>query len=324
MKRIEDGMAARSGEPRRRWSLPASGLLTLLVCLPALTVFSEPGSGESARERYNRGTRLLRDHQLDEAEMELLQAVVDQDPSVQAEGLYNLSYVRYQQGVEELRREPGNEANARSVSARASGEIALSQADRALEDGRISAIVAAYLRARSARKKLREAGKAVREALQSHAFVLSKWQRAADDFRGARELSPDMVEADTNAAFVEEEIAGLVDWQTLQQMQCGQCSAMMNMLKMKMKGLKGQLPEEMQKLLEGAEGGDEGEGDGFGDEFSEGDTSDDEEETGEGLDRLMTEEEAERFLEALKTKLNLENYMGSEEGGAMPQPERTW
>ena len=81
---------------------------------------------------------------------------------------------------------------------------------------------------------MRDAEKAVQTALETYGKTLQKWQRAADDFKGAAELNPADTNATRNAEIVERSIAKLVD--SLRQMQA-------------MAGMMGKQKQDLGKLL---------------------------------------------------------------------------
>jgi hypothetical protein len=104
-------------------------------------------------------------------------------------------------------------------------------------------MVAAYMRGRGARKELKSAIEAVRQALKVHGSTLAKWQRSSGDFKSALELNGADRDAQYNAELVDRCIAKLVD--SIQEMQ--QCSNGMcdnnKLLSDALKKLKGRIPD---------------------------------------------------------------------------------
>ncbi|HEY2329766.1 MAG TPA: hypothetical protein VGI63_08135, partial [Verrucomicrobiae bacterium] len=124
----------------------------------------------------------------------------------------------------------------------AAGDSAIRTAESALAENQLDKMVAAYLEGRGARHELRAAQKAVQAAMETYGRTLQKWERAADDFKGAAELNPAGTNAASNAEIVEQDIAKLVD--SLQKMQ-GMMGAMGKQredLGKMLSKLKGQIP----------------------------------------------------------------------------------
>src|SRR6266436_1901102 len=65
---------------------------------------AEPPPPSTPREFFTAGTQQLRDRKLREAEASLEIALTSQQPRWQPPALYNLGYVRFGQGVEELKK----------------------------------------------------------------------------------------------------------------------------------------------------------------------------------------------------------------------------
>ncbi len=220
----------------------------------------EPAPPSTPREFFNAGTEKLREGKLREAEAFLQSVLGAQVESLAPPALYNLGHVRYRQGIDELKKGPSSRGSlARGNSAAQSADTAINEADDALNGTDIQKMISAYMRGRGARRDLKEAGKAVRQAVESFGSALSKWQRASGDFRSAVELNARDSEARQNADTVDRSIAKLID--TLRQMQ--QMAAAMGQKKEelgeKMKQLKGKIPAD--QMPPGAAGDDEEEDD---------------------------------------------------------------
>lgn len=197
----------------------------------------------TARDFYNAGTKLLDEKKFADAEQMFESALAAQVENVQPPALYNLGHARFDDGAELLKKGPSAQSvEAFGNAALADGKTAIQQAQSALADKKLDAMIAAYLEGRGARHELRDAEKAVRSAMETFGKTLEKWQRAADDFKSAAELNPADTNATRNAQIVEQAIARLVD--SLQKM-----PAMMAMLGNErqqlgalMKKLRGQIP----------------------------------------------------------------------------------
>ena len=80
----------------------------MAVSLLALTAVaaSEPAPPATPREFFNAGTQQLSAGKLREAEASLETALASQNERLQPPALYNLGLVRFEQGVEELKKGP--------------------------------------------------------------------------------------------------------------------------------------------------------------------------------------------------------------------------
>jgi hypothetical protein len=103
-------------------------------------------------------------------------------------------------------------------------------------------MIAAYLAGRGARRELRAAEKSVRAAMETYGKTLQKWQRAADDFKGAAELNPSNTNAALNATLVERRIARLVDELERMQQSAAALGGKKQQLGQLLSKLKGQIP----------------------------------------------------------------------------------
>ena len=180
------------------------------ACLNALA--RDADRAVSPQTLYNQGTQKLGEKKLREAEVLLQTAVATQVERVQGPALYNLGHVCFQQGLEELKKGPDAQ-KAKSVAQQAdeSGQSALRAVDTALAGEDLSAMVNAYVQGRGARKELKAATEAVKQAMESKGTVLSKWQRASGDFKSAGELVPADADAGHNAELLRRGAADAVN-----------------------------------------------------------------------------------------------------------------
>jgi hypothetical protein len=180
---------------------------------------------------------------LREAEAYLETALASQNERLQTPALYNLGHVRFDQGVEELKKAPSAQSAAVSCqAAERQGEAALAAADAALESNDVQKMVAAYLQGKGKRRELKAAQEAVLKALKAHGVTLAKWERASGDFKSAFELDSAQTDARHNAEVVDRRIAQLVDSICQMKQQCSSCAGMCNKLGDKLKQLKGRIP----------------------------------------------------------------------------------
>jgi tetratricopeptide (TPR) repeat protein len=197
----------------------------------------------TARDFYNAGTRLLAAKKLAEAEQMFQSALAAQDERVLPPALYNLGHARFADGVELLKKGPdAQKVSAQGSAALTAGDQALRSAESALAENNLEKMIAAYLEGRGARHELRDAEKAVSAAMETYGKTLQKWQRAADDFKGAAELSPADTNATHNAEVVEGDIAKLVDSLRKMQEMMGALGRQRADLGKMLSKLKGQIP----------------------------------------------------------------------------------
>lgn len=270
---------------------------------------------ETPRDFFNAGTRQFASGRLREAETALQTAVAANDDVLQPGALYNLGHVRFQQGVETLKKAPdGDVVRNRAEAATRMGDLALRSADAALAGDNMDAMVRAYLQAGGARKELKAATEAVKKAMETYGVALGRWQRSSGDFKSASDLRPSFTNAQFNASVVDRHIAALIDKQDMMQ-QCGKCAGdKLDQLKNKMKQLKGRLPD---GKLPGGSGDDE-EDEDDGDQPREPRKEDGpgrEREGRKGLEILISEEEALRLLESFQLDGNRKLPMGGNEPG---------
>ena len=197
----------------------------------------------SARDFYNAGTKLLAAKKFAEAEQMFQSALAAQDERVQPAAVYNLGHARFAGGVELLKKGPdAQKVSAQGGAALAAGEQAIHQSESALAENNLDKMIAAYLEGRGARHDLRDAEKAVQAAMETYGKTLQKWQRAADDFKGAAELNPADTNAVCNAEIVERGIARLVDSVRKMQEMLGMMGQQRQQLGKLLSKLKGQIP----------------------------------------------------------------------------------
>jgi tetratricopeptide (TPR) repeat protein len=214
----------------------------LAAAVPVSGPESEPPS--TPREFFNAGTQQLRAGKLREAEASLEAALAGQITTFQPSALFNLGHVRYDQGKEQLKKgPPAKPTAARGRAATQSAGQAIRGADKALADNDVLEMVASYMQGRGARRDIKTAAKAVRQALDTYGTTLKRWQRSDDDFKSALELNRADDEARQNAEAVEGSIAKLVDSiRELEQTSQG-LSEMLRDLAEKLKQLQGRIPE---------------------------------------------------------------------------------
>ena len=233
----------RTASRRAALALAAAGLIPFVAATSAPD-FPDNASPATPRELFNSGTKKLREGKLPEAESLFESALASQDDQWQPPALYNLGQVRFQRGVEELKKGPSaNSALARGQAAMRDGSEALREADDALGGDDLGKLVGAYMHGRGARKELKAATAAVKQALDAHRATLMHWQRSSEDFKGTAELDSADKDAPFNADVVDRSIAKLVD--SLRQLQQS-AAAMGNMsrdLGEKLKKLKGRIPD---------------------------------------------------------------------------------
>jgi hypothetical protein len=218
--------------------------LAILVLAAATAPSSEetPSPG-TPREFFNAGTRELLAGKLREAEASLETALASQNPRLQPPALYNLGHVRFRLGIEELKKGPSaGAAAARGRGASHTTDDALHDADDALAGEDVQKMVASYLRGRGARRELKAAIKAVRQAMESQGAALSKWQRSSGDFKSTVELKNSDADAQQNADTVDRYIAKLIDSIKEMQQLAASMAGKSDQLKEKMDQLKGKIP----------------------------------------------------------------------------------
>jgi len=230
----------------RRKAISATALVIPLLLLSQPAQASPETNSPppaNARDFYNAGTRLLAANKFAEAETLFQYALAAQDERVQPPALFNLGHARFAEGAEILKKGPdAQKASAHGGAALAAGDPAIHTAESALAENNLDKMITAYLEGRGVQRELRSAEKAVRAAMETYGKTLQKWQRAADDFKGAAELNP----ADTNAArnveIVERQIAKLVDELRRMQEMLGALGKQKQDLGKLLSKLKGQIP----------------------------------------------------------------------------------
>lgn len=286
-------------------SLIAFGL-AILPCAASSSDGQDPEM-QTSRQLYNKGTKKLQEGKLQEAESFLQSAVSGQNESVQGAALYNLGHVRFKAGLEELKKAPeGKSTSARSQHSLDMGSGALQAIDDALAGEDVRAMVGAYQRGRGARKELKSATEAVKQAMESYGGVLRKWQRASGDFKSTVELNPSDKDAENNADFVDRNIAKLIDIQQMMMQNQAQMEGQREELRQKLKKLKGKIPQELAPPGGGGEDDEEQEGEKPKEPkagMKEGPSKD-------GKERQLTPEEAERLLGMLRLDTNRKLPLG--------------
>jgi hypothetical protein len=275
------------------------------------------------REFFNAGSRKLTEGKLREAEAFLQGALAGQDERVQPPALYNLGYVRFAQGLEELKKSlSAGPSAARGNAAAQRGDQAIRQAADALAGNDVQKMVAAYQNGRGVRKELKAATEAVRRALELHGAALRKWRRSLGDFLSAGELNPADTNAQHNAEIVEQAIAKLVDSiREMQQVAMGMVPRERE-LGEKLKQLKGQIPEPF--MPPGAAGDEEEDEEGKG-RPPEPQAGEKEGPSKEGEEMNISPEAAGWLLEGFKLDSERRLPMGPGEQGKPRDPaKRNW
>ncbi len=280
---------------------------------PAPAPATQAKAPASPREFYNAGTQQLRAKKYREAEAFFESALASQQDSLQYPSLYNLGHVRFDQGLEELKKNgpAGPTANRGQASAQ-KADGAIKAADDALAGDDMQKMVDAYLHGRGVRKELKAATAAVQQALTVYRNTLSKWERSSGDFKGALEVKQSDADAEENAEIVDRCIAKLVD--SVRKMQ--QCANGMSdkgkELGEKLAKLKGRIPAP--NMPPGASGeDDEDEDNPFGQkpDQKEGPTK-------EGKEIALTPEQASWLLDGFKLDAERRLPMGQ---GQLAQPK---
>lgn len=222
-------------------------LLTLVALAIGCAAYADEATKSvepvTARDFYNAGTQALATNKLADAERFFQSALGTQDESVQPKALFNLGHTRFDQGIEILKQGPDTQkVAALGHAALAAGGQAISFAESSLAENDLKRMVTAYLEGRGARRELRAAEKAVQAAMETYGKTLTKWQRAADDFKGAAELNPADTNATRNAEIVQQNIAKLIDSLRQMQQMAGKINGQKDQLGKLLSKLKGQLP----------------------------------------------------------------------------------
>jgi tetratricopeptide (TPR) repeat protein len=287
---------------RRLDILIRSGAVLPLLLIVAANV---PGAEvtpavSSPRDFYNDGTKKFQAGKLPEAEAALQTAVASQNEKIQPYALYNLGHVRFQEGVKQLKDGPNSKSSQGAAQhAGQNGNEAIQSVDEALAGTDLQQMVSAYMQGRGSRKELKAAIAAVKQAMESNGSVLSKWQRAAGDFKSANELRPADTDARANADVVNRCIAKLVDLQQMMMQMMAGMGQQRDELKGKMKKLKEKMPGDPGQQFKGGEEEDDDDDDGKKPppEPKEGEK---EGPNKNGKERNLSPEEAEQLLGMLK------------------------
>jgi Mg-chelatase subunit ChlD len=251
-------------------------------------------ASRSPRLVYNTGVERLRAGKLTEAESLLQRAAASQRRELQVPAFYNLGQARFKLGVEALKQ--ALELGPLSERSRAASVGAIGAtygADMALSGSSLPDLLAAYREGQGARKQLKAAMEAVKQAMDTYGATLVQWERAASDFKTSAELDPRAVDAAFNGQVVDQHIARLIDDITQLMGLMPALGTQRQELKMRLKALKERLPPGM------AKGGDE-EGDEEDDKPKEPQKGQKEAPNKEGRQRVLSREEAMRWLDALR------------------------
>lgn len=272
----------------------------------------------NARQAYNAGVAKLSQKKWAEAETLLQSAASSQQKAVQPEAIYNLGQVRFQQGAEALKEAMSPENASRRMSVASTDAVgATLSADLALSGTSVDGIIAAYREGQGAQKQLKATIEAVKQALETYSATLIRWERASSDFKTVTELNPKDSDGAFNGQVVDRHIARLVDDITKMLGMAPMLGTQRQELRMRMKALKERLPPG----------------------FSPGEDEDEEEEdqpkkpqagqkeapNKEGKQRMLSREEAMRWLEQLRLDSERKLPMrGTEEGKDSAPGGRNW
>ncbi len=223
------------------FNCPAVSAATNVVTNAEVPVASPAARAETARDFYNAGIEKMRAGNWKEAEPALETALKQREEKIAPKALYDLGYVRFTLGKQELKKSPEGTAK-RSRAATEAGAGAVDKAAEALASNDVQQMVEAYVAGRGVRKEMKSATAAVKKAMEAHGKTLAKWRRALSDFQSAAELNPADTNAVKNAEVVAQAIAKLVD--SLREMQSAATN--MNGKKAELEGLlkqlKGKIP----------------------------------------------------------------------------------
>lgn len=285
---------------------------------PVEDAASQMPAPTTPREFYNAGTELLKNGKLGQAEDYLERAVASQILQLQPPALYNLGQVRAAEGSDALKNGPDAQRTAmRGESAAVYANEASHEADQAISNHDLQKMIEAYVRGRGAHRELREAMKAVQNAMQTHGDVLSKWQRASGDFKSAVELEGTDTNAQFNADAMDKAIAKLVDKMNRMQQSAAMMAQAQKRLNEMMQKLQGMIPKDM--MPPGAPGDDDDDMPfGFKKGMKEGPTR-------EGQEMKLSREEAGRILDGFRLGENRHLSMGAEQAGKLEKRSgRDW
>ena len=296
-------------------------LLSVVALASAATPSNtEPPAPSTAREFFNAGTELLSQGKLREAEADFEAALATQTARLQSPSLYNLGHVRFGQGLEELKKGPGARQTAEGAQGAAqSGDAAIHTANDALSGNDLQKMVDAYMRGRGARRELKAATAAVKQALESLGATLKKWQRASGDFKSAVELDPNDSDASHNAKVVDRSIARLIDQIHQLEQLANALGDKKNELGEKMKQLRGRIPAP--DMPPGSAGDDDDDEDNpFGPR-----PGDKEGGSKEGREITISPEQAGWILDSFKLGGDQRLPMGQgDQGNPKARPRKTW
>ena len=112
----------------------------------------------TARDFFNAGTKALHAKKFFAAEKWLKSALMAQDEKLQPVALYNLGHVRFEDGLEALKKGPSAPAAMqRGKNISAAADQVLQQGRAAIGENNLEKMIASYQNGRGLRKELREA-----------------------------------------------------------------------------------------------------------------------------------------------------------------------
>jgi tetratricopeptide (TPR) repeat protein len=287
---------------RKRRRAPLAAAVQIFALATLVLGFQAPADEtsstvRSARDFYNAGTRLLAAKKYADAEAMFHSALDTQDERVQTQAEFNLGHTRFADGAEILQKGPdAQKISARGNAALAAGDQILHAGESALAENNLEKMISAYLDGKRMQHELRSTEKIVQAAIETYGKVLAKWQRAADDFRSAKELNSNNSRTDTinakkaadqNKEIIEKQIAKLIDEMRRMQEMLGAMGKQKQDLGKLLGKLKGQIPAPNAPPGMAGEDGDSGDN-GSGGEVQPDSLSGQEEGSARNGDQMQT------------------------------------
>ena len=220
---------------------PAVSAATNVATNAEISVASPAARYETAVDFYNAGIEKMRAGNWKEAEPALETALKQREEKITPKALYDLGYVRFTLGKQELKKAPEG-TTKRSRAATEAGSSAVDKAAEALASSDIQQMVEAYVAGRGVRKEMKTATEAVKKAMEAHGKTLVKWRRSLSDFQSAAELNSTDTNAVKNADVVAQAIAKLVDSLREMQSAASDMGGKKAQLEGLLKQLKGKIP----------------------------------------------------------------------------------
>jgi hypothetical protein len=220
--------------------------VTAIALLAAAAATAPP---PTPRELYNQGVDKLDAKNWSDAEKYFLDAAKSNQETVQADAVYDLGRVRYEQGKETL----AGEGNRQQILT--AGSAGLATAKEALRAGNealigdedVKTLVQRYTEVRSARKDLRSPRDETTRETNLLDSAIKRYRFSADNFHSAYELDPANHDADFNAGVMERHLAELSELQKRMQQQRRMIAEGRNQLKELGKKLLAKIPDNMKQ-----------------------------------------------------------------------------